>query len=183
MALSRSDQMSRIRGTNTKPELVLRKALWAAGLRYRLHFRTPAGRPDVVFPGKRVAVFIDGCFWHGCPLHYVRPGSREDFWAAKLRENIERDRRQTMALEADDWKVVRAWEHEVFEQLDDVVARVKAATLGHGVENSDDWRVVQVVEVDPEHRTETRYMEDLREPNRRREETGRRITAKWRRPR
>lgn len=127
MALSRSQQMSRIRGRNTGPELALRKALWAAGMRYRLHVRTPHGRPDIVFPGRTVAVFIDGCFWHGCPLHYVRPRSREAFWATKLHQNIQRDRRQTAGLESAGWRVVRVWEHEVADDIGAAVLLIRSA--------------------------------------------------------
>lgn len=183
MALDRSQQMSRIRGKNTKPEMVLRRALWSAGLRYRVHWRTPAGRPDVVFPGPRVAVFIDGCFWHGCPDHYVRPGTREDLWSSKLRENVDRDRRQTRELEEAGWTVVRVWEHEVFERTAEVVDRVRHAVSGAVSVGEPDWRVVRVIEVDAETRTETRYLERLRDSERTRQTTGRRITAKWRRPR
>ena len=68
----RSHCMSRIRGSNTGPELAVRKALWALHLRYRTHYAIP-GRPDIVFPKARIAVFIDGCFWHGCALHGVKP--------------------------------------------------------------------------------------------------------------
>jgi DNA mismatch endonuclease, patch repair protein len=105
----------------------MRKALWAAGLRYRLHLRTPYGRPDIVFPYKKVAVFIDGCFWHGCPLHYVRPRSQEEFWATKLRQNIQRDRRQTGDLESAGWRVVRIWEHELADDIGAAVLVVRSA--------------------------------------------------------
>ena len=108
----RSALMSRIRGSDTTPELLLRQRLWSDGLRYRLKYKVPAGRPDLVFPGARVVVFMDGCFWHGCPDHYVRPSSRSTFWAQKLAENVERDQRQTRELEAAGWRVIRIWEHE-----------------------------------------------------------------------
>ncbi len=127
MGLSRSQQMSRIRGRNTRPELALRSALWAGGLRYRLHVRTPHGRPDIVFPAKKVAVFIDGCFWHGCPWHYVRPRSRGEFWASKLRQNVERDRHQTGDLESAGWRVVRVWEHELADDIGAAVRLVQSA--------------------------------------------------------
>lgn len=182
MGLSRSEQMGRIKGKNTKPEVRLRKALWAEGVRYRLHVKTPAGRPDVVFPGPKVAVFIDGCFWHGCPKHYSRPGSREEFWATKLRDNVERDRRQTRQLEESGWTVVRVWEHAIYEELEDVVARVRAALAREGGGLRDDWRVVRVDVVDAEARIERRVEERLRAPGERRESTGRRVTAKWKRP-
>ena len=182
-SLNRSEQMSRIRSRNTIPERLLRRALWAAGFRYRLHWPTPAGRPDIVFPGTRVAVFIDGCFWHGCPDHYVRPGSREDFWSAKLAENVTRDRHQTRELEDAGWRVVRVWEHEVFERVEDIVALVRRALNDAEWSPRPDWRVVRVDEIDATARAETRFIEMLRRPHERREVTGRRVTAKWRRPR
>ncbi|MCB9765252.1 MAG: very short patch repair endonuclease [Alphaproteobacteria bacterium] len=182
MPLTRSEQMSRIRGKNTQPELRLRRALWSAGLRYRLHHRTPAGRPDVVFPGRKVAVFIDGCFWHGCPLHYVRPGTREAFWAEKLKANVDRDRRQTLALEEAGWRVVRLWEHAVFEELEACVARVRLAVEGEDWAPEPAYRVVRVDVVDPGSRIERRILETLRDASQGREEMGPRVTAKWRRP-
>lgn len=125
VGLSRSEQMARIRGRDTRPEQLLRGALWRAGLRYRLHYRLACGRPDLAFPGARVAVFIDGCFWHGCPEHYIRPRARADFWSRKLRQNVERDIRQTRALQEAGWKVERFWEHEIFTRLVAVVERVR----------------------------------------------------------
>src|SRR5689334_1387580 len=98
--------MSRIRGSNTSPERLLRLALWRRGYRYRLHARTPVGAPDIVFGRRKVAVFVDGCFWHGCPEHYVRPRTRNAFWDAKLDENFKRDRRQTLALIQAGWRVL-----------------------------------------------------------------------------
>ncbi|MEB1941278.1 very short patch repair endonuclease [Xanthomonas campestris pv. campestris] len=109
----RSANMARIRGSNTKPELVLRRLLWSRGLRYRLGLRIEGARPDLVFPAQQLLVFVDGCFWHGCTHHYVRPRSREAFWAEKLADNTARDRRQTGALLLAGWHVLRLWEHEI----------------------------------------------------------------------
>src|SRR5262245_56530052 len=117
MALTRSEQMARIRAKDTSPERLLRCALWRAGLRYRLHRRTETALPDLVFRRDRVVVFVDGCFWHGCPEHYVRPRSRGEFWDTKLARNVERDRAQTRDLEARGWRVCRIWEHAVFENV------------------------------------------------------------------
>ena len=100
MALSRSEQMSRIPGQDTSLN-ACRSALWRAGLVSACSRRTPYGRPDVVFPKARVAAFIEGCSWHGCPGHYVRPRTRNEFWSSKLLENVERDRRQTLQLESE----------------------------------------------------------------------------------
>lgn len=104
--------MSGIGGRNTKPEIIVRKALVAAGFRFRLHRRDLPGCPDVVLPGRRVAVFVHGCFWHahqGC--RYARtPSSRKDFWEAKLAATVERDRCARDALLAAGWRVLVVWE-------------------------------------------------------------------------
>jgi DNA mismatch endonuclease, patch repair protein len=181
--LTRSEQMARIRGQNTGPERLLRSALWAAGLRFRIHAVTPVGRPDVVFPGRRLAVFIDGCFWHGCPLHYVRPRSRLDHWEGRLRANVDRDRRQTLELESLGWCVLRVWEHEVYEELPEVVQQVQKVLRSPVLDSSSpDWRVVAVESIDEAVRLERRHLEQLRDPDVTKTEEGRRITAKWRRP-
>lgn len=104
--------MSRIRGKDTKPEIVLRKLLWAAGSRYRLKTRLP-GRPDIVFPRRKLAIFVDGCFWHGCPKHAVMPKTNRAFWHKKLYRNMERDREVNQQLRKLGWRVVRLWEHQV----------------------------------------------------------------------
>ncbi len=189
MALSRSAQMARIRGRDTTPETLLRRELWRAGLRYRVQARTPVGRPDVVFVGARVAVFVDGCQWHGCPDHYVRPRTREAFWSAKLAENVARDRRQTLALEALGWRVVRVWEHEVHATPSAMVTRVAAAVscvdLPNSASSGLDPRVVLVEVIDAATDLERRHIEDLRDPFRRSETTRIRTTTKGfgRRPR
>jgi DNA mismatch endonuclease (patch repair protein) len=103
------------------------RALWKEGLRYRLHLKIEGARPDIVFKSRRLAIFIDGCFWHGCPLHYVRPRSRSEFWANKLQSNTARDRAQTVRLIEKGWTVLRFWEHEVEGGLDQLVAVVLCA--------------------------------------------------------
>ena len=176
----RSALMARIRSKDTSPEVRLRKALWARGRRYRVDSRTPAGRPDLVFPGQHFAVFVDGCFWHGCPDHYVRPRSRSDFWARKLRENVERDRRQTLALEACGWSVHRVWEHDIEERLEEVVAEVEAALQGGGpAAHRNSWRVVKVEPLDASGDHERRTMEELRNRAAKKVEVGPRSTQKW----
>lgn len=105
------------RRTDTKPEVALRSELHRRGLRFRkdhpirVEGRRPI-RPDVVLTRARVAVFVDGCFWHGCPEHQVVPKSNPNYWIPKLRRNIERDREVDAALEDDGWTVLRFWEHE-----------------------------------------------------------------------
>ena len=118
--------MSRIRGRDTGPELRLRRALWARGLRYRVSYKLP-GRPDIAFVSSRVAVFVDGCFWHGCPDHGVRPKTNTTFWDNKLEENRVRDVRVAEELENQKWKVIRFWEHQIMDDLDAVVDAVLKA--------------------------------------------------------
>ncbi len=124
----RSEVMSRIRGKNTKPELLLRKALWRRGLRYRLKIGLP-GRPDLVFPGERIAIFVDGCFWHGCPEHSTKPKQNAVFWETKLALNIARDRKVNALLAEQGWTVVRFWEHQVEKELDQCIEQL-ALLLG-----------------------------------------------------
>jgi DNA mismatch endonuclease, patch repair protein len=123
---ARSRNMARIRGRETAPELALRRALWAMGLRYRTHGSVP-GRPDIVFSQARLAVFVDGCFWHSCPEHGVRPKGNRLFWAEKLRGNRQRDRRNEAALRALGWTYIRFWEHDIEQRLDQCAAAVQAA--------------------------------------------------------
>ena len=122
--------MSRIKGKNTKPELVLRSALWHLGYRYRLHPADLEGKPDIAFPSKRVAIFVDGCFFHGCPEHATIPKTNTRFWRAKIDRNRMRDHTVNRVLQDAGWTVLRFWEHEVRGQLDDCLARV-AAALGN----------------------------------------------------
>jgi DNA mismatch endonuclease (patch repair protein) len=111
----RSAHMAKIRSKNTKPELQLRRALHAAGFRYRLHDPTLPGRPDLVFAGRRKVIFVNGCFWHGhdCPVGSRLPKSNTDFWADKRRRNQERDSLQRMQLTVMGWKYLDVWECEV----------------------------------------------------------------------
>jgi DNA mismatch endonuclease (patch repair protein) len=113
------------RRTDTKPELALRAALHALGYRYRKDFRLDLPlrrvRPDVAFTRRKVAVFIDGCFWHACPEHGSKPKSNQWYWSPKLARNVERDRAADEALVQAGWTVVRLWEHT---PLEDAVALV-----------------------------------------------------------
>ena len=117
--------MSRIKGRDTKPELALRRALWAVGLRYRLRVKLP-GKPDMVFPSARLAVFVDGCFWHGCPVHAVRPETNVAFWESKISGNVARDREVTDELTAAGWNVFRFWEHEIANDLGRIVEAIQS---------------------------------------------------------
>jgi len=109
----RSYNMSRIKGKNTKPELTVRKLLSSKGIRgYRTHYKI-IGKPDIVFPSKKIVIFIDGCFWHKCPKCFVEPKTRREFWMNKINENVKRDKEVNKILKEDGWKVLRFWEHEV----------------------------------------------------------------------
>lgn len=114
--------MSRVRDRDTSPELKLRKALWAAGCRYRLRYKLP-GKPDLVFVARRLVVFVDGCFWHGCPVHATHPKANETFWREKLEDNRRRDQRVNAKLQELGWDVLRFWEHEVDRDIEGVVRR------------------------------------------------------------
>jgi DNA mismatch endonuclease (patch repair protein) len=121
--------MSRIRAQNTGPERMLRKALRTEGLTgYRLHVARLPARPDIAFIGRRVAVLVHGCFWHGCPFcKPTRPRSNRTFWDAKLAANQERDLRKQEALEALGWSVVVCWECRIRENAAREALRVKRA--------------------------------------------------------
>lgn len=123
-----SARFSRTRGRDTKPELLVRGELHRLGKRYRVNYAPLPGlrrTADVVFTKQRVAVFIDGCFWHGCPEHYVEPKTRTGFWAAKIAGNAARDAETTRILEEAGWTALRFWEHEpVVAVVAEIVTRI-----------------------------------------------------------
>jgi DNA mismatch endonuclease (patch repair protein) len=118
------------RGRDTSPELAIRRRLHALGLRYRVTVRPIKNvrrTADIVFTRARVAVFIDGCFWHGCPEHYQAPARNAEFWLAKRVRNQERDAETDATLLADGWRVLRFWEHQVRVDPDVVAAEIARA--------------------------------------------------------
>jgi DNA mismatch endonuclease (patch repair protein) len=116
--------MARIRARDTGPELALRRGLFSSGIRgWRCHVRGLPGKPDLAFTRWRVAIFVDGCFWHGHPDHFT-PGKSGAYWDAKIVRTQERDRLATAALEEAGWRVVRFWDFEVEQGLETCVARV-----------------------------------------------------------
>jgi DNA mismatch endonuclease, patch repair protein len=134
------------RGRNTGPEMKLRRLLYAAGFRYRVDWPMPDDRRrriDIAFPGRKIAVFVDGCFWHRCPAHYVPPKAHAGFWDIKIRGNTERDARTTAQLIAAGWLVLRFWEHENPQEM--------AERIGVAVRNVDrsKWRHHHPHDVDP----------------------------------
>ncbi len=123
------------RRRDTKPELRLRSALHRAGCRFRVDYRIQgagkAVRVDIVFPRVRLAVFVDGCFWHRCPEHGVDPQHNSPYWREKLDGNVDRDRRVNEALAATGWRVVRLWEHTPVENAVTLVMRALADAGAH----------------------------------------------------
>ena len=121
--LTKSEQMARVKSRDTGLEMQVRRRLWAAGARYRVRPGLP-GTPDLAFQSEHVAVFVDGCFWHGCPEHYRAPVANSDYWVHKLERNATSDRRVDSALAAEGWIVVRVWEHEIRADPVSVVNRL-----------------------------------------------------------
>jgi DNA mismatch endonuclease, patch repair protein len=121
----RSRNMAAIRRSNTRPEMVLRSALHRCGFRFRKDYPIRIDgvliRPDVAFTKHRLAIFVDGCFWHSCPIHGRRPTANTGYWAPKLLRNIERDVQQNDALVSAGWRVLRFWEHESIESVLDAI--------------------------------------------------------------
>ena len=107
-----SRQMKRMPRERTGPEMRLRRELHRRGLRYRVNLKGLPGRPDIVFTRIRLAVFVDGCFWHLCPQHATMPRNNSEWWREKLLRNVERDREKDRLLIADGWTVEHVWEHE-----------------------------------------------------------------------
>lgn len=123
----RSDIMARVRSKNSRPELLVRKLVFALGYRYRLHAKDLPGHPDIVFRKRRKVIFVHGCFWHrhaACALARL-PKSRLDFWVPKLEGNKQRDRRNQRALNKEGWKVLTIWECQLkkLERLESTLRR------------------------------------------------------------
>lgn len=130
----RSFNMSRIRGSDTGPEVLLRKWLFSKGLRgYRVKAKV-FGKPDIVFPKYRVAVFVDGCFWHRCPKCFVRPETNRKFWEDKIGGNIKRDKAVNEKLTGEGYTVIRFWEHEIKSNLNGCYLRIRKELVRRGFE-------------------------------------------------
>ncbi|MFI0571292.1 very short patch repair endonuclease [Streptomyces tendae] len=127
-----SARMSRQGSRDTAPEIAVRRLLHASGLRYRVNVPVP-GMPrrtiDIVFPRAKVAIFLDGCFWHGCPLHATQPKSNAEWWRTKLDKNMARDVETTGHLRDQGWTVLRFWEHEAPEDVANQVSECLTETV------------------------------------------------------
>jgi len=127
--------MSRIRSKDTKPEIVVRKALFAAGFRYRLHVKDLPGKPDIVLPKYKTAIFVHGCFWHrheGCK-RCTTPTKDREFWEKKFQRTVERDQQERIALEHAGWRVLTVWECEIgTAKIEKTVLLLKSKILSGG---------------------------------------------------
>lgn len=125
--MDRSELMSRIRSTETGLERSVRKRLWSMGLwGYRKNWKKVPGRPDIAWPRIRLAIFLDGCFWHGCPWHFRTPKTNRAFWMNKIKTNKERDKKVDRELRKLGWLVIRFWEHESIEKIVNTIKEQKA---------------------------------------------------------
>ena len=129
----RSRNMSHIRSTNTKPEVMIRKYLFSRGFRYRKNVRTLPGRPDIVLPQYRTVIFVNGCFWHmhDCP-DFVWPSSNREYWNKKINSNVERDKMNHGLLENLGWRIITVWECQLkkdcFEKtMENVISIINAS--------------------------------------------------------
>lgn len=123
----RSQIMSKITGKDTKPELIIRKALFSEGYRYRLHKKDLPGKPDIVFPSRKKAIFVNGCFWHG---HHCKkaalPGTNKSFWEKKINGNKERDKQNLAKLKVIGWETLTIWQCEIKKNmLEAQISRIK----------------------------------------------------------
>lgn len=127
--ISTSRVMSANKARNSKPELVLRKHLWQSNLKgYRLHYKGLPGRPDLVYLNRKVAVFINGCFWHRCPLcNPNTPKTNKEFWKVKFENNIKRDAKKKSELEALGWTVITIWECQIKRDVLNQVSNIQTA--------------------------------------------------------
>ncbi|MBM3200652.1 very short patch repair endonuclease [Candidatus Woesearchaeota archaeon] len=123
---TRSKIMSCIRGKDTKPEILLRKALFKKGYRYSLNhrFKELNFKPDIVMVSRKVCIFIDGCFWHGCERCYRPPKSNKKYWIPKIKRNMQRDKEQNTYLKKKRWKVIRIWEHEINKNMEKALNKI-----------------------------------------------------------
>lgn len=134
----RSMNMSHIRSTNTKPEEIVRKYLFAKGFRYRKNVKKMPGCPDIVLPKYKTVIFVNGCFWHkhDCP-RFVWPSSNREYWIPKIQKNVERDNLNSIELQNMGWRIITVWECELKKKnwenrLEKLVTEIKKEDSGHG---------------------------------------------------
>lgn len=125
--LSKEDRiknMRAIKSANTKLESMVSNALWNRGLRFRKNVKTLYGNPDIAIKKYKVVIFIDSCFWHGCPLHGNIPKTNRDYWIKKIERNKQRDKEVTLHYEKAGWNIMRIWQHDLKQNFDDTIDRI-----------------------------------------------------------
>lgn len=135
---TRSRIMAAIKGKNTSPEMKVRRLLWGMGNRYRIHDRTVHGTPDISIKKKKVAIFIDGCFWHGCGNCYREPKSNVNYWREKIVKNKKRRKAVLESLRKEQWTVMQFWEHEISPSPEIVAGKINSMLMS----KDDAWRNV-----------------------------------------
>ena len=127
VSASRSFNMSRIKSGNTRAEMLLRRAMWKAHIRYRIHVNSFPGKPDIIIQKYRLAIFVDGAFWHGhhWEQNRFRIKTNTDFWVAKIEGNMRRDQQVNLKLEAMGFAVMRFWDHQVLKELPKCLNQIK----------------------------------------------------------
>jgi len=115
--------MPRIRSENTGPELIIRRLLKKEGLKFKTGYKLK-GKPDIIFSEHKTAVFIDGCFWHGCKKHRTFPQTRKNFWKEKINRNMQRDKDINRHYKKDGWKILRIWEHEIKKDAEKAAGKI-----------------------------------------------------------
>ncbi|MBU1088352.1 very short patch repair endonuclease [Patescibacteria group bacterium] len=120
----RSEIMSKVKEKDSQIEIVLRKALWKKGIRYRKNVKKNFGNPDLVLAKYKTVIFVDSCFWHGCPKHYRAPSTKIIFWKKKLEQNKKRDKEVNLHYKKTNWQIIRIWEHEIKRSLKTVVLKI-----------------------------------------------------------
>ncbi|MFA6027642.1 MAG: very short patch repair endonuclease [Patescibacteria group bacterium] len=119
----RSEIMAKVRYKDSAIEIAFRKALWHKGYKYRKNSTKYFGKPDLVLAKHKTVIFIDSCFWHGCPKHYSLPTTRKKFWRKKLLRNRERDREVNKYYKRKHWHLIRIWEHSIINNLDKIIKK------------------------------------------------------------
>ncbi len=127
----RSRIMRAVKSRETKIEVDFRKALWREGVRYRKNVKTRLGKPDIVVNKSKVAIFVDSCFWHGCPKHCRMPSSKKSYWIAKIRRNRERDKAVTLFYKNNGWRIFRVWEHDL-KNSGSIIKKIKVTLANAG---------------------------------------------------
>ena len=131
-AETRTRIMQSIRSADTKMEVELRKALYAKGLRFRKNVKGLVGTPDIALKSKKIAIFLDSCFWHVCPIHFRKPSSNNSYWEKKVKMNKDRDARVSNFYQAQHWRILRFWEHELTHSFQNVLNKAYRELKKHG---------------------------------------------------